>query len=122
MKSYMLFYSIFLKPCTSIQTLPKLSRRSSFGTTAEMLRDVSFLTIESSSRGPNLCINCKYFKKDFFTKNKFGKCSYFVKENEIDDYFVTGIKHNNTEDYQYCSVARNHEHLCGEEGRFFMPK
>ena len=122
MKSYMLFYSILLKPCTSIQPLSKLSRRSSFGTATDMwVGSIASPSTEPSSGGPNLCINCKHFKKDFFTKNKFGKCSYFVKENEIDDYFVTGIKHNNT-DYYYCSVARKYDHLCGEEGKFFMPK
>jgi len=118
----MLFYSILFKPCTSIQSLSKLSRRSSFGAATDIwVGSIACPSTEPSSGGPNLCINCKHFKKHFLNKNEFGKCSFFLREKENDEYFVTGKLQNKT-DYYYCSVARNYEHLCGEEGKFFMPK
>jgi hypothetical protein len=42
-------------------------------------------------------------------------------EKDNDNYFVTGKKENKTE-YYYCSTARNFDHLCGEEGKFYKQK
>jgi len=68
------------------------------------------------------CIDCKYFKKDFITMNKFGKCLMFPKKEELDTYWVTGIKEKPKVDYSYCAVARDIESMCGMQGKKFEPR
>ena len=53
--------------------------------------------------------------------NKFGKCKLFsIPETYTDDYFlIDGIKRDDDIDYQYCSIARKYERLCGKEGKFY---
>ncbi len=68
-----------------------------------------------------LCVNCKFFKNDFFTSPKFGKCALYPKEEENNYYFVTG-KLDKTIDYSYCSVSRMFETKCGKEGKFYQEK
>ena len=68
---------------------------------------------------PNLCINCKFFMKSFLTGNQYGKCSLFPKtETDID--LVTGVKKDAK--YQFCSIARDYEHLCGKEGKKYIKR
>jgi len=69
---------------------------------------------------PKLCINCKYFLTDK-DSGKFGKCLLFPrKENDIYN-LVNGIHIDNIE-YNYCSVARELEHMCGKEGKMYKRK
>ena len=68
---------------------------------------------------PKLCIDCKYFKKDFFIDNKFGTCSFFPKKKEDEYFLVDGIT---TKQYMYCNVARKIDDMCGEEGKFYEKK
>lgn len=70
---------------------------------------------------PNLCINCKYFKKDIFSAPKYGKCALFPIVIEDDNYEVTGIVMSQKIDHQFCSIVRRHGE-CGQEGRLFEPK
>jgi hypothetical protein len=70
---------------------------------------------------PKLCKNCKFFvKENFFTANKFGKCTLFNYE-ETKYFLVDGIYEKNLENYHYCSTARNYEHMCGAEGKKYEP-
>ena len=63
---------------------------------------------------PKICIECKYYKKDFFfTFSEFGKCSLFTSE-EYTRYLVNG--RNKSKPYIYCSISRSYDHMCGEEG------
>jgi hypothetical protein len=74
---------------------------------------------------PNLCVNCKFFTKDFFTMNKFGKCALFPKEDQEDDnryFLVDGTKTANKQEYNFCSIARRYERMCGQEGKFYEAK
>ncbi len=71
---------------------------------------------------PNLCINCNFYKKDWLTNNKFGKCLLFPQEKTSDYFFVDGINNKKKIDYHYCATARNLHHMCGEEGQFFIKK
>jgi hypothetical protein len=74
---------------------------------------------------PNLCVNCKFFTKDFFTMNKFGKCAVFPKEDQDDDnryLLVDGTKTNDKREYNFCSIARKYERMCGQEGTFYEKK
>lgn len=68
---------------------------------------------------PKLCINCKFFTNSVNIDNKYGKCSFFpIVENSV-EYFVTGI---DKEDYFYCTTARDHDILCGRNGKMYVDK
>jgi hypothetical protein len=70
---------------------------------------------------PNLCIHCKFFMNSFMNDNKFGKCSLFQKTEETVtdfDYFVTGNIKKST--FQYCSIARKYDDMCGKEGKKYI--
>ena len=65
------------------------------------------------------CVQCKFFKKDFLSDPKFGKCTLFSKP--IENYFlVTGIETPKKIDYDYCTVARTFDSMCGEEGKYYQ--
>ena len=70
---------------------------------------------------PKLCINCKFYKKNFFTMSEFGKCSLFPREIDNDSFLVNGIANNKIE-YHYCSTSRTFGHMCGTEGKFYEKK
>jgi len=78
-------------------------------------------SFSASQMKPKLCINCKFYKKDFFTSSEFGKCSLFPREKENDYFLVNGNNNNNIESY-YCSTSRKYDHLCGKEAKFFEKK
>ena len=66
---------------------------------------------------PKLCIHCKHFVVNREVGIEFGKCNAFPKRTYIDtNYLVTG-KTIYKEDYWYCSTARQHENLCGTDGK-----
>ena len=71
---------------------------------------------------PKLCINCKYhIPKINDDTGKFGKCSLFKKE-EYNSYFLVNGMNDDNENYYYCSVARNANHMCGGEGKYYKKK
>jgi hypothetical protein len=51
----------------------------------------------------------------------FGKCNLFPKTKDI--YSVNDkketVKTKTIEDMYYCSTARQHKHMCGEDGKMF---
>jgi len=65
---------------------------------------------------PKACINCKYFIPTTDDEVKFGKCSAFPKKVDDQFFLVTGTKEDKIIDYTYCSVARNNDRMCGNEG------
>jgi hypothetical protein len=68
---------------------------------------------------PKLCINCKFFRNNFLTDNKFGRCYLFPTEEKRDiNYYVTGIEKN--VEFYYCSTARNYDDMCGKEGKKYI--
>ena len=69
----------------------------------------------------NLCINCKYYTKSFFSSSEYGKCQMFIKANDNDYFLVNGINNNKMENY-YCSTARRSENMCGQDGKFYEKK
>ena len=75
----------------------------------------------TSKNTPKLCINCKFYTKDFFTFSEFGKCSLFPREIDNDSFLVNGIANNNIE-YYYCSTSRQSDRMCGTEGKFYEKK
>ena len=80
-------------------------------------------SISTNPIKPKLCVNCRYFTKDFFTPSRFGKCILFPREDySSSDYLVNGRKQNTKLDYYHCSTARHLEHMCGEEGKLYEKK
>lgn len=72
---------------------------------------------------PKLCITCKYFIKDFFLNNKFGKCSLFPNERENNYFLVDGSGENNKKiNYYHCSTTRKFDDMCGKEGKLYEKK
>jgi hypothetical protein len=79
-------------------------------------------TISTNLDKPRLCIDCKFFRKNFLTDSGYGKCSLFVRENRIDNYLVNGNKKIPENDYYFCSTARDFDSLCGKEGTYLEKK
>ena len=50
---------------------------------------------------------------------KYGKCSLFTTEEANKSFLVDGIDRTRIE-YQYCSIARNFDDMCGQEGKFYV--
>ena len=68
---------------------------------------------------PKLCVNCKFFMNNFISGKKYGKCSFFPK-TEMDIDLVTGSKKDAK--YQFCSIARDYDNMCGKEGKQYVSK
>jgi len=75
-----------------------------------------------NSTKPKLCIDCTFFRKEYFTVNKFGKCSLFPKDEKNSYYLVDGNNKKNKPEYYYCSVARDYTDMCGPEGTQYIQK
>lgn len=84
------------------------------------LLNVLFLPILSLK--PKLCINCKYFIKDYLSNDKFGKCSLFPKKENDIYMLVSGIPEDKNLEYHYCSVSREIVNMCGKEGKLYKKK
>jgi hypothetical protein len=69
---------------------------------------------------PKLCINCKYFITDN-DDGKFGKCMLFPKKDN-DIYKLVIGHHKFNIDYNYCTVSREMEYMCGKEGKMYKKK
>jgi hypothetical protein len=67
---------------------------------------------------PKLCINCKHFITDN-DNGKYGKCSLFPKKEGKIHFLVNGV---NEELYYHCSISREMNHMCGEEGKYYKKK
>lgn len=80
------------------------------------------LSLSVISLKPKLCIDCKFFTKNIFTPNKFGKCSLFPKIEIDNDYLIDGVENIKNVDYHYCSTSREFEHMCGKEGKLYEKK
>ena len=71
---------------------------------------------------PKLCINCKHFIPDN-SSGKFGKCSFFPRNEENKMYYlVNGMNEETEKKYNYCSISRNTNDMCGEEGKYYKKK
>jgi hypothetical protein len=70
------------------------------------------------------CSNCKHFIEPKSNILLFGKCNLFLKTKDIystNDKKET-VKTKTIEDWYYYSTARQYEHRCGVEGKFYEPK
>ena len=83
---------------------------------------MNFLLLFMLNLSLRRCVDCQFFKKDFLTDPKFGKCMRFPKEVHPDYYWVTGIKENPKIEYYYCAVARDVDSMCGMQGNKFEPR
>ena len=82
----------------------------------------NILSAFSYNTKPNLCIDCKFFTKEFLKDNKYGKCLVFPIENLSKDYLIDGTKNTEQTEYFFCSTARSSERMCGEDGKHFEKK
>ena len=71
---------------------------------------------------PKLCVDCKFFRKDFFDQNKFGKCSLFPQIDDNDYFLIDGYKSIKNTNYNYCVVSRKYDNMCGKEGKLYEKK
>jgi hypothetical protein len=81
--------------------------------------------ISANQNIPKFCIDCKFFKNNFLTGSEYAKCSAFpIIEIEKDNanFLVNGYKKDSKKEFEYCSIARKFEHLCGKEGKFYERK
>lgn len=88
------------------------------------IRNVLFCIIIGSSfaSSEKYCVNCKFFVKNPFCHDTFGKCSAFrknIENHQLLDYLVSGKQKI---EYKYCSTARENENLCGKEGKMYIEK
>ena len=80
-------------------------------------------TLSVNSTKPKLCIDCKFFRNDFFAGSSFGKCSMFPIQKDHNEYdLVTGAKRFTTHDYSYCSTSRKFDDMCGKDGKLYEKK
>lgn len=76
-----------------------------------IIQKYNFLQIQSYK----FCINCRFYIKN--SNPEYGKCSYFSKKIDNNNYLVTGKDSDNIVEYYYCNTARNSKEMCGEEGK-----
>ena len=80
------------------------------------------LPISANKIGPKICINCKFYKKDFLTFSEFGKCTQFPYESYNDYFLVNGKDNYCNKNFHYCSTARQYDNMCGKEAKFYQEK
>jgi hypothetical protein len=79
------------------------------------------LPFSDSQLKPNFCVDCRFYRKDFFSSSEFGKCALFPKKEEDSSFFVNGNTNDKIE-YYFCSTARTSDHMCGKEGKYYEKK
>jgi len=80
------------------------------------------MKFSTSQITPKLCINCKFYIKNIFATNKFGKCSLFPIDKDSDYFLTNGNNNYDNTDYYYCYISRKHDYMCGKEGKFYEKK
>lgn len=81
-----------------------------------------FLFVNVLSMSPKLCIHCKHFRGEFLTDQRFGKCAKSPVVSDVDEWLVTGRIHNQKREYNYCSIVRKYNPVCGPDGKLFEQK
>ena len=69
---------------------------------------------------PRICVNCQYYlpTKDGNPKNS--KCYLFPRKETTINFLVSGVMDKDR--YYHCSVSREFDSLCGEEGKYYEEK
>ena len=78
-------------------------------------------TFSATQIKPKLCVDCKFFKSSFLNNNKLGKCYMFPIAEKEEFFLVDGIKRANN-DYNYCSISRLYDEMCGKDGKLYEKK
>jgi len=86
-----------------------------------MICSIIFPVFSFKELKPKLCVSCKHFIPDK-NNNKFGKCSLFPIREPNDYFLVNGINEDKIIDYNFCSVVRTHNSMCGNEGKLHKRK
>ncbi len=107
---------IYLNKKELVQTLKRVNMKFLY-----LLLNTLFLQ-GLSLRDKRLCVNCLFFKKDYWWKNEYGKCTFFPKRNVNKNYFIDDFSVVDLPDYNYCSSARKSKNMCGEDGLMFIKR
>jgi hypothetical protein len=72
---------------------------------------------------PKICIDCKYFIPSTIN-NKYGRCLAFPNIETKKYILVIGEEANilSDADYNYCTVARDNDNMCGVNGKKYKKK
>ena len=92
-----------------------------------IIYSIILLVILANKINSKFCVNCKFFRKDFFDSNEFGKCILFLdnyeNNNNYNKFLVTGVLNNDDiKPYNYCKIARKYEDMCGKDGKLHEKK
>jgi hypothetical protein len=70
---------------------------------------------------PKFCLHCTHFIPDEIG-NQFGTCNFFPIQYTDSSFLVRGEKKEEKVKYNYCSVARKYDNMCGEYAKHYFPK
>ena len=82
-----------------------------------------FPSLFSASRSNKFCVNCKFFIPDSFSvppNQLYAKCAILPKQIEDNGFLVTGKKTVFKQNYNFCSVARKFNNMCGPGGTYYQ--
>jgi hypothetical protein len=51
----------------------------------------------------------------------FSKCKRFPVKVEDNAFFVSGVSSPPAVEFTFCSVARSFDHICGKNGKYWVP-
>lgn len=70
------------------------------------------------------CNYCKFYRPfiEWPAEKTMGKCSYFPLEYKESYNLVSGELIESASDYEFCYNARSFENLCGNSGKYYLPK
>lgn len=108
---------MFIKSLLFFLTLPSLIQCANLFSKSHLYKN-----------NQNFCVNCKFYIPNDFSfgllGKEFGKCKlyYDIKNKDNLDFLVTGYKKKEIIEYKYCSICRNNDNMCGNEGKQFINK
>ena len=101
-------------PCPQFH-LPTLSRIRS------LLTPAADATVAAApAAGPKFCVNCAFYIEDKDKNSKYGKCRMNPVIRDLKYYLVTGVPDENDTEYQFCTIARSRDHMCGKDGKQYV--
>jgi len=70
------------------------------------------------------CNNCKFYKPwiEWPAEKTMGKCTYFPIVYKESYNMISGELIEGSNDYEFCTTARNFENFCGKSGKYYSPK
>lgn len=85
-------------------------------------------SIKSVHTEPKFCVNCEhYLPSERYEPSdplrlEFAKCFAHLRETNDDTYLISGVPKPKGINYQYCSIARSWQNMCGPQGSKYIAK